>query len=213
MLASLFSLTGSPLNNQPVLIAVHRPMPQTTMKPVTYAMATPAIVTTTSSTAPVMQTVHVVHQIPAVTMATVAAQPAVAVSSEPQENGGGEHQELKGEAWATWSSFIKSTVGIDVGRGVLSYSHYNHQALCGEFDCVLVLFNSYFVYTFCSESGAGPLHHCLIYRRGQSHHPELSGDSSDNSYHRAARPARSAPAPSKGYHTKRDPSGANWYCC
>lgn len=86
---------GSPLNNQPVLIAVHRPMPQTTMKPVTYAMATPAIVTTTSSTAPVMQTVHVVHQIPAVTMATVAAQPAVAVSSEPQENGGGEHQELK----------------------------------------------------------------------------------------------------------------------
>lgn len=119
MLASFCSLTGSPLNNQPVLIAVHRPMPQTTMKPVTYAMATPAIVTTTSSTAPVMQTVHVVHQIPAVTMATVAAQPAVAVSSEPQENGGGEHQELKGEAWMTWSSFIKSTVGIDVGRGVL----------------------------------------------------------------------------------------------
>lgn len=119
MLASFCSLTGSPLNNQPVLIAVHRPMPQTTMKPVTYAMATPAIVTTTSSTAPVMQTVHVVHQIPAVTMATVAAQPAVAVSSEPQENGGGEHQELKGEAWATWSSFIKSSVAVDVGRGVL----------------------------------------------------------------------------------------------
>lgn len=89
--------TGSPLSNQPVLIAVHRPLPQTTMKPVTYAVAAPAIVTTTSSAAPVMQTVHVVHQIPAVTMATVAAQPAAvaAAGSKPQENG--EHQELKGE--------------------------------------------------------------------------------------------------------------------
>ncbi|XP_075889805.1 forkhead box protein K2 [Nelusetta ayraudi] len=88
---------GSPLSNQPVLIAVHRPLPQTTMKPVTYAVAAPAIVTTTSSAAPVMQTVHVVHQIPAVTMAAVAAQPAAIVAnSKPQENGGGgEHQELK----------------------------------------------------------------------------------------------------------------------
>lgn len=87
---------GSPLNNQPVLIAVQRQMPQTTMKPVTYAMATPAIVTTTVSPAPVMQTVHVVHQIPAVTMATVGGQAAATVSQEPQENGGGEHQEIKG---------------------------------------------------------------------------------------------------------------------
>uniref|UniRef100_A0A672F548 Forkhead box protein K2 n=1 Tax=Salarias fasciatus TaxID=181472 RepID=A0A672F548_SALFA len=60
---------GSPLGSQPVLIAVQRQVPQTTIKPVTYAVATPAIVTTNSS-APVMQTVHVVHQIPAVTMAT-----------------------------------------------------------------------------------------------------------------------------------------------
>lgn len=86
---------GSPLNNQPVLIAVQRPMPQTTMKPVTYTMATPAIVTTSVSSSPVMQTVHVVHQIPAVTMATVAGQPAATVSPEPQENGGGDHQEVK----------------------------------------------------------------------------------------------------------------------
>lgn len=86
---------GSPLNNQPVLIAVQRQMPQTTMKSVTYAMATPAIVTTTVSSAPVMQTVHVVHQIPAVTMATVTGQPTATVSPEPQENGGGEHQEIK----------------------------------------------------------------------------------------------------------------------
>lgn len=86
---------GSPLSNQPVLIAVQRQMPQTTMKPVTYAMASPAIVTTSVSSAPVMQTVHVVHQIPAVTMATVAGQPTATVSPEPQENGGGEHQEIK----------------------------------------------------------------------------------------------------------------------
>lgn len=80
-----------------MLIAVHRPMPQTTIKPVTYTMATPAIVTTTGTPTPVMQTVQVVHQIPAVTMATVATQPAAKVSKEPQENGGGEHQEIKGE--------------------------------------------------------------------------------------------------------------------
>ncbi|KAM9424984.1 forkhead box protein K2 [Pholidichthys leucotaenia] len=87
---------GSPLSNQPVLIAVQRQVPQTTMKPVSYTMATPAIVTTTVSSAPVMQTVHVVHQIPAVTMATVGGQSAATVKSEPQENGGGgEHQEIK----------------------------------------------------------------------------------------------------------------------
>lgn len=72
-------------------------MPQTTMKPVTYAMATPAIVTTAGSPAPVMQAVQVVHQIPAVTMATVAAQSVATRSTETQENGGGEHQEIKGE--------------------------------------------------------------------------------------------------------------------
>lgn len=86
---------GSPLNNQPVLIAVQRQMPPTSLKPVTYAMATPAIVTTTVSPAPVMQTVHVVHQIPAVTMATVSGQLPTIASSEPQENGGRDHQEIK----------------------------------------------------------------------------------------------------------------------
>ncbi|XP_028332545.1 forkhead box protein K2 [Gouania willdenowi] len=86
---------GSPLTNQPVLIAVQRQVPQTTLKPVTYAMATPAIVTTTNSSTPVMQTVHVVHQIPAVTMATVGGQTGAATMvSAPQENGG-EHKELK----------------------------------------------------------------------------------------------------------------------
>uniref|UniRef100_A0A3Q2QDI1 Forkhead box K2a n=1 Tax=Fundulus heteroclitus TaxID=8078 RepID=A0A3Q2QDI1_FUNHE len=86
---------GSPLNSQPVLIAVQRQMPQTTMKPVTYTMATPAMVTTSVSSAPVMQTVHVVHQIPAVTMATVGGHSASKESLAPQENGGGEHQEIK----------------------------------------------------------------------------------------------------------------------
>ncbi|XP_037547651.1 forkhead box protein K2 [Nematolebias whitei] len=81
---------ASPLSSQPVLIAVQRPMPQTTIKPVTYTMAT-----TTVSSAPVMQTVHVVHQIPAVTMATIGAQSTSTETLVPQENGGGEHQEFK----------------------------------------------------------------------------------------------------------------------
>ncbi|MEQ2189491.1 hypothetical protein GOODEAATRI_025858, partial [Goodea atripinnis] len=89
---------ASHLNSQSVLIAVQRQMPQTTMKPVTYAMASPAMVTTSVSSAPVMQTVHVVHQIPAVTMATVGGQAASTESPEPQENGGGgEHQKIKGD--------------------------------------------------------------------------------------------------------------------
>ncbi|XP_029311752.1 forkhead box protein K2 [Cottoperca gobio] len=85
---------GSALNTQPVLIAVQRQMPQTTMKPVTYTMASPAIVTTSVSSAPIMQTVHVVHQIPAVTMATVARQTATVIP-EPRQNGGGQHKEIK----------------------------------------------------------------------------------------------------------------------
>ncbi|XP_067100952.1 forkhead box protein K2 [Osmerus mordax] len=92
------SAPGSPLNSQPVLIAVQRQMPQTTMKPVTFAMATTAMVTTAVSSAPVMQTVHVLHQIPAVTMATVTRgqQASVAtVKTEPHENGGVDHQEVK----------------------------------------------------------------------------------------------------------------------
>lgn len=84
-------VSGSPLSGQPVLIAVQR-----SMKPVTYAMATPAIVNTTVSSAPVMQTVHVVHQIPAVTMATVCGQP-LSASPEPQENRGSNHKEMKGD--------------------------------------------------------------------------------------------------------------------
>ncbi|XP_035260036.1 forkhead box protein K2 isoform X2 [Anguilla anguilla] len=103
------SAPGSPLNSQPVLITVQRQLPQN-MKPVTYAVATP--VTSSASQQSVMQTVHVVHQIPAmpvVTMAglsaastyTVAGQAVVtqaalvnAPKAEPQENG--EHKEVKG---------------------------------------------------------------------------------------------------------------------
>lgn len=79
---------------QPVLIAVQRQIPQSSMKAVTYAVAAPGIVPTTVSSAPVMQTVHVVHQIPAVTMAAVASQPP-ASSLEGRENGGGEPHEVK----------------------------------------------------------------------------------------------------------------------
>lgn len=113
---------GSPLSSQPVLIAVQRQMPQTTIKPVTYAMATPAMVTTSVSSAPVMQTVHVVHQIPAVTMATVGGQPASTESPEPQENGGGggggEHQEIKVKVEPV-PSITASSIG-GVGRIIQS---------------------------------------------------------------------------------------------
>jgi len=82
-----------------VLIAVQRQLPQV-MKSVTYAVATPAMVTTSVNSAPVMQTVHVLHQIPAVTMATVANQATTTVMVPAvghQENGGADHQELKGQ--------------------------------------------------------------------------------------------------------------------
>ncbi|XP_051244505.1 forkhead box protein K2 [Dicentrarchus labrax] len=85
---------GSPVNNQPVLIAVQqRQLPQT-IKPVTYTMASPV---STSTSQPAVQTVHVLQQIPAgsLTPATaVIAQPATIINkSELQENG--EHTEVK----------------------------------------------------------------------------------------------------------------------
>ncbi|KAK1162206.1 forkhead box protein K2-like isoform X1 [Acipenser oxyrinchus oxyrinchus] len=100
-------ITGSSLNSQPVLITVQRQIPQT-IKPVTYTVATP--VTTSTSQQPVMQTVHLVHQLPAVSVTsvaglapantyTVAGQTMVAQAAlfkpkvEPQENGA--HKEVK----------------------------------------------------------------------------------------------------------------------
>lgn len=103
-------MIGSPLSSQPVLITVQRQLPQT-IKPVTYTVATP--VTTSTSQQPVVQTVHVVHQIPAVSVTnvtglapantyTVAGQAVVTQAAmvtqpkvEPQENG--DHKEVKGE--------------------------------------------------------------------------------------------------------------------
>ncbi|XP_060620440.2 forkhead box protein K2 isoform X3 [Anolis sagrei] len=102
------SAPGSPLSSQPVLITVQRQLPQT-LKPVTYTVATP--VTTSTSQQPVVQTVHVVHQIPAVSVTnvtglapattyTVAGQAVVTQAAvvtqpkgEPQENG--DHNDLK----------------------------------------------------------------------------------------------------------------------
>ncbi|XP_059204297.1 forkhead box protein K2 isoform X2 [Centropristis striata] len=82
---------GSPVNNQPVLIAVQRQLPQT-IKPVTYTMASPV---STSTSQPAVQTVHVLQQIPAgsLSSAAVIAQPATILKSEPQENG--EHTGVK----------------------------------------------------------------------------------------------------------------------
>ncbi|XP_057683047.1 forkhead box protein K2 [Corythoichthys intestinalis] len=110
--------SGSPLGNQPVLIAVQRQVPQTTVKPVTYTVATPAIVTTTVSPAPVMQAVQVVHQISAVTMTTVGTQPAATLKPDSQENGGGEHQEIKVKV-EPLPSITSSSIG-GVGRIIQS---------------------------------------------------------------------------------------------
>ncbi|XP_013881179.1 forkhead box protein K2 [Austrofundulus limnaeus] len=77
---------GSPVSNQPVLIAVQRPLPQT-IKPVTYTMASPV---GTGASQPAVQTVHVLQQIPAGSLGpatAVLAQPATIIKSEPQENG------------------------------------------------------------------------------------------------------------------------------
>ncbi|XP_039331777.1 forkhead box protein K2 isoform X2 [Saimiri boliviensis] len=102
------SAPGSPLSSQPVLITVQRQLPQA-VKPVTYTVATP--VATSTSQPPAVQTVHVVHQIPAASVAgvaglapastyTVSGQAVVApaavlapAKAEPQENG--DHREVK----------------------------------------------------------------------------------------------------------------------
>ncbi|XP_069785620.1 forkhead box protein K2 [Narcine bancroftii] len=65
------SAPGSPLSAQPVLITVQRQISQS-LKPVTYTVATPV---TSTSQQPMLQTVHVVHQIPAVSV-TMASLPA-----------------------------------------------------------------------------------------------------------------------------------------
>lgn len=75
--------SGSHVNNQPVLIAVQRQLPQS-LKPITYTMASPV---SSSSSQPSVQTVHVLQQIPAGSV----LQPII--KSEHQENG--EHQEVK----------------------------------------------------------------------------------------------------------------------
>lgn len=94
-------LSGSPVSSQPVLITVQQQLPQS-LKPVTYAVATP--VTTSTSQQPIMQTLHVVHQIPAVSVTAVTGfatanartpDEKIVCKTEPQENG--DHQEIKGE--------------------------------------------------------------------------------------------------------------------
>uniref|UniRef100_A0A8C2WKQ6 Forkhead box protein K2 n=1 Tax=Cyclopterus lumpus TaxID=8103 RepID=A0A8C2WKQ6_CYCLU len=89
----------SPVNNQPVLIAVQRQLPQT-IKPVTYTMASPV---STSNSQPTIQTVHVLQQIPVGSLgAAVIAQQAAIIKGEPRENG--EHTGLKGVYCCFFSS-------------------------------------------------------------------------------------------------------------
>ncbi|XP_038634076.1 forkhead box protein K2-like isoform X2 [Scyliorhinus canicula] len=98
------SAPGSPLSAQPVLITVQRQISQS-MKPVTYTVATPV---TSTSQQPMLQTVHVVHQIPAVsvTMASLAANSytvanqamvtqAMVSQAKMERSENGEHKEVK----------------------------------------------------------------------------------------------------------------------
>lgn len=99
------SSPGTPVNNQPVLIAVQRQLPQS-IKPVTYTMASPV---STSSSQPAMQTVHVLQQIPASCISSaVLAQPGTIIKGELQENG--DHTGLKGEAGACWVMLLSTTI-------------------------------------------------------------------------------------------------------
>lgn len=166
-------------------------MPQTTMKPVTYAMATPAIVTTAGSPAPVMQTVQVVHQIPAVTMATVAAQSVATGSTETQENGGGEHQEIKGEFML-------------LDHEPLQQFHDTRE-MFSVLTCLVLLLHS--------DRGVGSFNRNLFCRWSQSHHPKLSGSSSDNCHHCATRTTCPAPVANQSHYTKWDSSSPYWYYC
>ncbi|KAE8282762.1 Forkhead box protein K2 [Larimichthys crocea] len=82
--------SGSPVNNQPVLIAVQRPQ---TIKPVTYTMASPV---STSTSQPAVQTVHVLQQIPAGSLSTVIARPAS--HHHQQERAAGERRAHGGQS-------------------------------------------------------------------------------------------------------------------
>ncbi|XP_076154306.1 forkhead box protein K2 [Alosa pseudoharengus] len=98
---------GSPMAGQPVLITVQRQLPQT-IKPVTYAMASPVSTPSSSSSSSpqptVVQTLHVVHQLPAVAVTTVAsltagatytANAAYTASAQSGQQNGGDHSEVK----------------------------------------------------------------------------------------------------------------------
>ncbi|XP_048102772.1 forkhead box protein K2-like [Alosa alosa] len=112
------STAGSPLGSQPVLITVQRQLPQS-VKPVTYAVATP-VTSATSQQPQLMQTVHVVHQLPAnVAVSSVATLAAAAntytvttqsananvvaatIKNEPHENGDHAEAKVKVEAMPT----------------------------------------------------------------------------------------------------------------
>ncbi|KAL2101025.1 hypothetical protein ACEWY4_002786 [Coilia grayii] len=107
------STTGSPLGSQPVLITVQRQA----VKPVTYAVAAP--VSSSSAQQPLMQTLHVVHQIPAVAVSSVATLAAAntytvataAAKGEPQENGDHAEAKVKVEAMPTITHAALGTAG------------------------------------------------------------------------------------------------------
>ncbi|XP_049600944.1 forkhead box protein K2 isoform X1 [Syngnathus scovelli] len=84
---------GSPVGNQPVLIALQGQLPQS-LKPVAYTMASP-VSTSSSQPVPTVQTVHVLQQIPAGATAVIAQPAAVIGKNELQLQENGERADSK----------------------------------------------------------------------------------------------------------------------
>lgn len=192
---------GSPLSSQPVLIAVQRQLPPA-VKPVTYAVAAPG--TSSPAQPPVVQTVHVVHQIPAVAVTSVAAlapgqavvpQTAVLASpkAEPQENG--DHREVKGRPGpgGCWQPTPRRLSGL----GGLSERGSRRLA---PFLCPSCL--------RCSQGGASPRHESRRAGLCWPDPPNAAGHPCPDRHHRPAGPSRTTPAARKDCHAERDPCGA-----
>ena len=176
---------GSPLSSQPVLITVQRQLPPT-IKPVTYTVAAPT--PTPTSQPPVVQTVHVVHQIPAVSVTSVAGQAVVAQAAvlappkaEPQENG--DHREVKGEPASPRQGALQARAACRPRRVSLSW--------WGPSQLPPLRF---------SESGARS--------RNEPGRPGGAGRPRADGHHCAAHGPGPAPAADPDGHAERDARGA-----
>lgn len=70
-----------------------------------------------------------------------------------------------------------------------------------------------FVLLLHSDRGVSSFNRNLFCRWSQSHHPKLSGSSSDNCHHCATRTTCPAPVANQSHYTKWDSSSPYWYYC